>query len=516
MRSIPTKRRIGVWIRVSTEDQARGESPEHHEARARAYAVAKDWEVVEVYRLAGVSGKAVSEHSEARRMVADVERGHIDGLVFSKLARLARNTRELLDFADKFRQCGADLISLQESIDTSTPAGRLFYTVIAAMAEWERAEISARVAASVPIRAQLGKPLGGAAPFGYQWIDRKMVPDPQEAPIRRLMYELFLEHRRRRTVARKLNEMGHRTRNGGEFSDTTVLRLLRDPSAKGVRLANHTKSRGQGKGWDEKPASEWITIPIEPIVGEALWDQCNAILDGMREANSGKRKGRKPQHLFAGLVFCHCGKKMYVLSNSPKYTCQTCRNKIPATDLEAIFEEKIKGFFYSTDEIEQYLATADAHGKKQEERLALIRKELQNIDQRIDKLIDLFGTESLTREGFDSRYQPLEGQKQELLAEEARIAAQLDLMRIDAMSVEHISGEGHDLFDRWQTLDYEEKRPIVESFCSEIIIGDKEVRISLVYFPSLKDVAKSQHNVTSSSRQRARTGWQTYKCRLRD
>ena len=116
---------VGIWIRVSTEDQVRGESPEHHERRARAYAEAKGWRVVETYRLDAVSGKAVMGHAEAQRMLADIRSGTITGLVFSKLARLARNTKELLEFAEIFRACGRRAwCSLQEeAIDTSSPAG---------------------------------------------------------------------------------------------------------------------------------------------------------------------------------------------------------------------------------------------------------------------------------------------------------------------------------------------------------------------------------------------------------
>src|SRR5258705_9833249 len=109
-------RPVGIWIRVSTEDQAQGESPQHHEQRAREYAAFNDWVVKEVYDLAGISGKTVMEHAEAKRMLADISRGHITGLIFSKLARLARNTKELLDFSDFFRQHSADMISLQEKI----------------------------------------------------------------------------------------------------------------------------------------------------------------------------------------------------------------------------------------------------------------------------------------------------------------------------------------------------------------------------------------------------------------
>src|SRR5256885_17140046 len=108
-----SKKHVGIWIRVSTEDQAQGESPEHHEQRAREYAKFNGWNVTEMYDLAGVSGKTVMEHPETKRMLADIKTGHISGLIFSKLARLARNTRELLEFADRFRENGADMISLQ-------------------------------------------------------------------------------------------------------------------------------------------------------------------------------------------------------------------------------------------------------------------------------------------------------------------------------------------------------------------------------------------------------------------
>ena len=80
----------------------KGESPEHHERQARLYAEAKGWQVEEVYHLEAISGESVMERPETRRMLDDVRSRHISALIFSKLARLARNTRELLEFAEIF------------------------------------------------------------------------------------------------------------------------------------------------------------------------------------------------------------------------------------------------------------------------------------------------------------------------------------------------------------------------------------------------------------------------------
>jgi site-specific DNA recombinase len=473
---------VGIWIRVSTEDQAKGESPEHHEKRARYYAESKGWTVKEVYHLEAVSGKSVMEHPETQRMLKDIKAGHITGIIFSKLARLARNTKELLEFAEIFRSCNADLISLQESIDTSSAAGRLFYTMIAAMAQWEREEIADRVAASVPIRAKLGKPLGGAAPYGYQWVDKKLVPDLKEVPVRKLMYDLFVEHRRMRTVARLLNQAGHRTRNGSLFSGNTVERLIRDPIAKGWRRANYTKSLGEGKNWVVKPQSEWVFTEVEPIVSEEMWVKCNGILED--QAKQRKRPARPTVHLFSGIVRCHCGAIMYVPSNSPKYICRKCRNKIGVEDLEEVFREQLKTFLFSDEEIEGYFKNADKLIQEKDGLVRTLTDEAEKIRREMDRLVRMCMNNELPEEGFGRHYKPLEERLKQVEAELPQIQGGLDFLKIQYLSSDEILSEAKDLYSRWPNLTHAEKRSIVETITNQVIIGPDEVTIRLNYLPS--------------------------------
>ena len=481
---------VGIWIRVSTEDQARGDSPQHHEARAREYAKFNGWTVSEIYNLAGVSGKTVMEHPECKRMLNDIKRGHISGLIFSKLARLARNKRELEDFAEIFRDCGADMISLQEKIDTSSPAGRFFYSMIAAMAQWEREEIADRVKASISIRAKLGKPLNGKAPYGYHWKAKALMPHPDEAPVRRLMYELFAEHGRKKTVARILNERGLRTRDGSKWSDTSVGRLIQDTTAKGIHRANYTRRVADNKPWALKPEHDWILTPVEPLISEELWQKCNDAL----EAHNTKqmRPAKRTAHLFAGLAVCACGKKMYVPTNSPKYVCTGCRNKIPIADLEAIFRDELKNYLLSPEKISTYLKAANATIAEKTQLLKTLQSELQKTKEQANETYQLYLKHGLTVEQFRDIYQPLDNRKKQIETDIPRAEAEVDMLTVKSLSSEQIMAEAHDLYSRWPSLNQDERRKIVEILVKNIIIGNGEITINLCYLPSFEEMTNGQ------------------------
>jgi len=475
---------VGIWIRVSTEDQARGESPEHHEKRARAYAEAKGWHVAEMYRLDAVSGKAVMAHPEAQRMLADIRAGAITGLVFSKLARLARNTKELLEFAEIFRECRADLVSLQEAIDTSSPAGRLFFTMIAAMAQWEREEIADRVAATVPIRAMLGKPIGGAAPYGFKWEDKRLVVDPSEAPIRRLMFELFVEYQRKRTVARLFNERGYRTRSGELWSGTSVRRLLEDTTAKGVHRRNYTCTTDNKKAWKLKPESEWVEVPVEPIVSAELWDKAAALLESQKAQV--KPVARRGVHLFAGIAHCTCGTRMYVRAKSPKYVCEGCRNKIPIADLEAVYLSELHRFLLSPEEIEAHARAASDAMREKERLIERTLSDLRKTETEETRVFDLYHAGQIKKDDFARHHRPISERRKQLEDELPRLQAELDVMHISVASQEEAVLGAQTLTGQWTSLTDGEKRQMVEATTSRIIIGKDEIEIDLHHLAAIQ------------------------------
>lgn len=420
------------------------------------------------------------QHPEAQKMLKDIKIGKITGHIFSKLARLARNTRELLDFADLFKESDADLISIQEAIDTSTPAGRLFYTMIAAMAQWEREEIGSRIAASIPIRAKLGKRIAGAAPYGYTWKDKQIVLDPIEAPIRKLMYDLFLEYRRKKTVARLLNERGYRTRNGGLFADTTVTRLLADPIAKEVRRANYTTSKEKKRYF--KPESEWVILSCPAIITEEVYDKCQEITKQV----GGDRKPRSkiPTHIFSGFLTCSCGGKMYMASQTNRYSCTKCKKtKIDAADIEEIYFENLKTFLLSKNNLQKFKVRADdllQEKKLEQQRLS---KERDRIKAEMKNLFSLHSQGQIPTIGFKEFYNSLDTQVQQIEETLLELQGQIDIITVESLNGEHILDNAENLYERWDAFDQTVKRQIVEDLTKSITIGGEDITIKFGYTP---------------------------------
>jgi len=157
------------------------------------------------------------------------------------------------------------------------------------------------------------------APYGFKLTNQQLVHVPQEVVVVQEAFSLFLIHRRKGIVARLLNQKGFRTRKGAPFSDMQIDRILRSSSAIGL-CHKHRSSQA-----------------YQSIVAEEIFERVATIL----EEQTKLKPAKKPSHIFAGLLKCFCGGKMYVYTRSPNYTCIKCKNKISANTLEEIFVASI-------------------------------------------------------------------------------------------------------------------------------------------------------------------------------
>ncbi|MDA2929676.1 recombinase family protein [Acidobacteria bacterium AH-259-O06] len=149
--------KTAVYARVST--RSNGQDPETQLLALREYAKARRFEVFEEYVDVGISG-AKEKRPALDQLMKDAKRRRFDAVLVARFDRFARSTRHLVLALEEFNALGMDFISLSESIDTSTPMGKMVYTVIAAVAELERALIRERVLMGLDRAKAEGKRLG--------------------------------------------------------------------------------------------------------------------------------------------------------------------------------------------------------------------------------------------------------------------------------------------------------------------------------------------------------------------
>jgi len=152
-------RRAVLYARVSTNN---GQDPEMQLRELREYCQRRGWPVVSEYVNLGISG-AKERRPQLDRLIADAHKRRFEVIVVWKFDRFARSVSHLLRALENFRALGIEFVSLSEQIDTSTPTGKMIFTVLGAVAELERSLIAERVRAGLRNAKAKGKRLGRPA-----------------------------------------------------------------------------------------------------------------------------------------------------------------------------------------------------------------------------------------------------------------------------------------------------------------------------------------------------------------
>lgn len=174
------------YIRISPRGAGyNGVSLDVQTKAIKDYCVYKGIDLVGIYGDKFISGKNLKDRPGANAMLTLAHQRKIDAVIVYKLDRFMRNTIETLDTCALLEEWGIKFISLHEDVNTSTATGRFFLTVLAALGQMEREQVSERTKAALQLKKDRGEKLGGYIPYGFAMKNKKLVPDLKD-------YECYL------------------------------------------------------------------------------------------------------------------------------------------------------------------------------------------------------------------------------------------------------------------------------------------------------------------------------------
>lgn len=296
-----TTKRCAVYTRKSTEDGLEQEfnSLDAQREACEAYILSQKhegWSLVpNRYDDGGFSGGNM-ERPGLKALLADVEAGLVDIIVVYKVDRLTRSLADFAKIVERLDAKGASFVSVTQAFNTTTSMGRLTLNVLLSFAQFEREVTGERIRDKIAASKRKGLWMGGPVPLGYQVIERKLVPVPEEAERVRTIMRRYLEAQsvpallvrlKAEGVVTKvqiLTSTGHR--GGIPFSRGSLYHLLQNPVYRGKIVHKGKVYNGEHKA----------------IVDEQLWEQ---VQHRLREnAPARKRPDNAPQRaLLQGLIF---------------------------------------------------------------------------------------------------------------------------------------------------------------------------------------------------------------------
>lgn len=333
---------VGLYLRLSRDDGADSQesmSIGNQRAFLLRYAEECGWSAVEIYIDDGYTGTNF-QRPDFQRMIEDIEQKKIDTVLTKDLSRLGRDQIGTLYYLQVyFPSKGVRYIAVSEGIDTALGGGSITTPFLAAANDFYTADISRKVRAALDIRKQNGLFIGAAAPLGYQKDPESkghLLPDLQTAWIVRRIFRDYLCHGSVAGAAKRMTESGVPTpavckgkggggaRFAGVWSDTTVRRILTNPTYAGHLTQNRRRKIGYKVNSSRLlPEKEWITVPNthEPLVNQADFDRVQELL-----RIHSYRSGRGEEHLLTGLAYCaDCGAPMTYVRESPGRTYMVCQ-----------------------------------------------------------------------------------------------------------------------------------------------------------------------------------------------
>ena len=452
-----------LYVRVSTDEQAKhGFSIASQIERLEAYCVSQGWKIVNVHIDDGYSAKSLNR-PKFTVMMDEIRKGGIDVLLVYRLDRLTRSVLDLYEILQVLDEHQCMFKSATEVYDTTNAMGRLFITLVAAIAQWERENLGERVRLGMEKKTKSGKWKGGVAPYGYKVVNKELVINKDEEIIVQTIFELS-KSKGFYTVAKMLSEGGYATRKGSDWHVDTVRDIANNPVYAGYLTFNENLRQYK------KP-------PIEQTLYEGAHeriiprDDFWALQDTLAKRRTSGGKRETSSYYFSSILKCgRCGHSMSG-HKSPKgksYRCsgkkagKTCTSHIIQEDhLVTVILNHMGELI---DSIEGTIHITNISERK----INQLELELKNNQKLLKKQKTMFEADVIGIDELLHKTDSLRESEKRILAE-LRTYNQREPIKIDANK--YISESIHSI---WEFANDYERKQLMTTLFTQLIIDTRE------------------------------------------
>ena len=307
-----TKKRVAAYCRVSTDNEDQANSFESQQRYFRQYIERNpDWELYAIFADEGISGTNTKKRKEFNRMIECAKNGDFDLIITKEISRFARNTLDSIFYTRDLKKHGVGVIFLNDNINTLDGDAELRLAIMSSIAQEESRKTSERVKWGQKRQMEQGVVFGRSM-LGYDVKDGKMSINEDGAKIVRLIFRKFVdEGKGTHVIARELREEGISPMRVKEWSNTVILRVIRNEKYCGdlVQKKTYTPDFLSHEKKVNLGQEEFVILKDhhEPIISRELFDKANRILDAKSLSQEGKAK-HSNRYPFSGKIKCgRCG-----------------------------------------------------------------------------------------------------------------------------------------------------------------------------------------------------------------
>lgn len=383
------KKVAGLYIRVSTEDQAReGFSLPEQEKRLRAMCEYKNYEVYDVYEERGISAKTGNYRPEFERLLQDVRDKKVNTIVVLKLDRLTRSVADWEKILTFLEENDAYLDCANDEINTTNANGKMISRILTSVSQQEIESTSERTKIGLAGAIKVGH-IPHQAPLGYKHENKKLVVDYATKDVVIRIFNMYHDGLSYKKISNILNE--EKVLDKTNWRDSTILNLLENPIYKGDFI----------HGRRTKHPTYYFNV-VEPLVSKEYWEECQ-----VQQKKNSRSFQRSLTYLFMQKLKCPKCKRILGGKATTKkngnsyyyYYCHNCKISFKESEIEKTIDEYMDSIVEYDSIVNQYFLPMIK--QKIENPKEKLEKELKSQKSKFDRIREAYINEVFTLKEYN-------------------------------------------------------------------------------------------------------------------